>query len=401
MNSLLAVLLVLTPSACRAVPQQPQAFWVQDGAVSSASGTGEGYVQLSVDNDNGQLLLVLHGDTVTALLDGQVLPADRVVREGDKLTVRGVGGESLFEVRVIPGTHSLVHPYDAKAWAVTPGGLYATGAGWSGTGYGVAERRKLIGITTASVDEALRAQLGLEDEAFLVESVNDDMPADRGGMQPWDVVTAIEGEPGASTDRLREALDGKEPGETLSLTVLRKGESRELTLTVEEPRETGVFRGATGDSLFPGMDSWRHGVDSRVMQELLATHAGVDVERARLADQLAKVEAEIQKVSQRDSAEAARRLAELAGKQASLTARQAELDAESARRASELALFKAGEAGDRWLMLPPVASGATADTDRLALLEERLARLEELLERLAARGSADVPAPDADDGEQP
>jgi hypothetical protein len=404
MNSLLALLLLLTPSACSAVPQEPQdplAYFVQDGMVASASGSEDGYTQLTVDGDDGQLLLVRHGGRFTALLDGEVLPGERVVRDGDKLTVRDVDGSALYEIRVVPGSNALVYPYDAKAYTVAQGSAFpALGAYYSAMGQayaGPAGKRKLIGITTAAVDGALRAQLGLEGEAFLVETVNEDMPADKGGVEAFDVVTAIDGEEGASTERLREVLDAKEPGETLTLTVLRQGETHELELTVEEPREMGVrrFDPSQADAFAGGTTMWRDGsADAASLREMLTTRSVSDAEREKLADELARVEAEVAAVTERDGTSAARRLAELAAQQSQLAARKAELEAESAMRDAEMALLRAGSGGDRWLMLPSKASDAAAteaQTERLALLEERLARLEELLERLAARGAVAAP----------
>jgi hypothetical protein len=400
MNSLLAALLILTPAACRAVPSEPQAFYVQDGVVSSSSGSGDGYVQLNVDNDHGQLLLILHGDKVTALLDGEVLPGERIVRDGDKLTVRGPDGSSLFEVRVIEGSHSLVYPYDAKAWSVSPDGLFTAAGNWGGA-HAVGNRRKLIGISTSPVGGALREQLGLSEDAFVVESVTDGMPAQLGGVKPFDIVTAIEGEP-ASTDRLHAVLDAKEPGDSLGITVLRQGQPTDLTLTVQEPRQQSVFGYGLNDlgQFADSARQWRN-ADGQALQELLAAHASTDAERARLADQLAKVEAEVQKAHQDHGADAARLLVELSAQQASLTARRAEMEAAAAAREGAMALFNTGDAGRRWLMLPSAGSDADVAPDRLAQLEERLARLEELLERLAARGSGDAGAPDAQEDKQP
>jgi|GEM_PF-3846361 len=395
MYSLLALLLLLSPAACRAVPADPQAIYVQDGVVASSTGTGDGYTQLSVENDHGQLLLVLHGDKVTALLDGEVLPGERIVRDGDKLTVRGEGGESLFEVRVLDSSNSLVYPYDAKAYAVTPDGLFRAGD-WGGA-YAFGARRKLIGITTSPVGAALREQLGLDEDAFVVESVSDGMPAQLGGVKPFDIVTAIDGEP-ASSERLREVLDGREPGEELRLTVLRQGQSRDLTLIVQEPREQGAFAYA-GDAYADATTVWRDAAESAELMTLLAARGDLDAERAKLDDKMAKLESKMQKAREKHDALSDQQLAELAEEQAVLAARKAELEAAAAQREGGRALYQAGDAS-RWLMLPE-RSAADASAERLAQLEERLARLEELLERLAARG-VDVEAPPAaDKDEQP
>ena len=407
MNSLLFTLLLVSPVACRAVPPEPAAFVVQNGVTASSTGSGDGYTQLSVDEGKGQLLVILHDQSVTALLDGKVLPGERVVRDGDKLTIRGVDGKTLYEVRVIDGSHSLIYPYDADYAVTTSNGVTWGRAGSGFTAFtNSAPRRKLIGVNTASVDSALRAQLGITGDAFVIESVNDDMPAQRAGAQPWDVVTAIDGDPGATTEKLRDALDRKQPGDQLGLTVLRAGKSVELSLTVEEPRAATMFwPGATAQSDWRGANVWNNSDNATVVKELLARSAEMDAERAELSAQLAKLDAERKDLDAAHGADAEKRRAELAQEEAKITARQAQIEADEARRGNEMAFMQQGQAGNRWLVMPSgqgaavgvaTGPGASNNDDRLKLLEERLARLEELLERMAARDSS---APQS--GEEP
>ena len=124
MNALLFTLLLVSPVACRSVPAEPMAFVMQNTTVATASGSGDGYTQLTVeDDDKGELLLILHDKRVTALLDGEVLPAERVVRDGDKLSIKTEDGKVLYEVRVLDDTHSLVYPYDASYYVTTATGV--------------------------------------------------------------------------------------------------------------------------------------------------------------------------------------------------------------------------------------------------------------------------------------
>ena len=410
MNSLLFTLLLVSPVACRAIPPEPMAFVVQNGVTASSSGSGEGYTQLSIDEGKGQLLVILHDQSVTALLDGKVLPGERVVREDDKLTIRDVDGSTLYELRVIDASHSLVYPYDADYFVTTSQGVnwMRPGGGYS-TLTSTASRRKLIGVNTASVDSALRAQLDLTGDAFVIESVNDDMPAQRAGAQPWDVVTAIDGDPGATTEKLRGVLDAKQPGDTLGLTVLRGGKSVELKLTVEEPRATTVYWPSNGaQSGWSGATAWDGSDNSAVVKELLARSSQMDAERAKLSARLEQLEVERRALDASHAAGAEKRLAELTAEQARLTARQADIEADAARRVSEMAYLQQGQAGNRWLVMPAPGAAVAVDSavasangdDRLKLLEERLARLEELLERLAAREPA-APKSGEEPGQKP
>jgi hypothetical protein len=369
------------PVARRAAPMAPAG----QNVVSSASSSGDGYTQLTVNGDKGDLLLVMHGDRFTAILDGEVLPPERLLREGDKLSVAGPDGAALYEMRVDTDKHSLVYPYDAAF--ETPdfwngNDPFGGQAAWPGTTvWSTDNNRKLIGVTTSAVDGALRAQCGLGQEAFVIESVSADMPAGKAGMLPFDVVTAIDGQPGASTEKLRVALDARKAGDKLTLTVLRAGKSQDLELTLEEPKKRSVYSARVA----PGAYAVTTGENGQAYQSLMQAQGENEKARVELLARLDAVRAETEALSAAKSGEDAKRLAELAQKQAEIA---------DELRTREAAMRDAGnyvgvlqgdkDGGSRWLMLPRSgAAAAPADDERMARLEERLVRLEALLERLA------------------
>ena len=57
-------------------------------------------------------------------------------------------------------------------------------------------------------------------------------PADNGGLEAGDVVTAIDGDRVASGDDLRRLVDAKAPGDRVRLTVRRDGDTRTLQVTL-------------------------------------------------------------------------------------------------------------------------------------------------------------------------
>ncbi len=92
----------------------------------------------------------------------------------------------------------------------------------------------------------LFAGLGIRPgEASVVGSILDDSPAERAGLLPGDRVLRGNGEP---IDGWREWVEflRPRPGETVELTVLRNGEERELTATLETRTENGVTFGRIG-----------------------------------------------------------------------------------------------------------------------------------------------------------
>lgn len=107
--------------------------------------------------------------------------------------------------------------------------------------YGVAATgRRVIGITTADLHESLAAQFNLDpDSVIVVNTVTEGMPAAKAGVQRFDIITKIEGQPPANTIRLREILHAKGE-EPVSLTVLRGGKEVVLKVKGVAPDEAEV-----------------------------------------------------------------------------------------------------------------------------------------------------------------
>ena len=76
-------------------------------------------------------------------------------------------------------------------------------------------------------------------EGILVASVEADSPAEAAGLQPGDIISAVDGEPVTSTADLN--LDDHRPGDELTLTVVTPGqESREVVVSLAEaPDDAG------------------------------------------------------------------------------------------------------------------------------------------------------------------
>ena len=88
-------------------------------------------------------------------------------------------------------------------------------------------------IETGSV---VKPYIGIEvkdaSDAALVYSVEKDGPADRAGLQTNDIITAANGEKISGEDELKALVKTLEPGDTLTLTVLRGGSETDVTVTV-------------------------------------------------------------------------------------------------------------------------------------------------------------------------
>lgn len=417
MNALLATLLTLGSLACQS------ATVAQDAAGTSAVTSNRhdaNHSQLSVAYDGDALVLVVGPDDATAILNGKPVPADRIVREGDRLSVLDEDGEVVFDVRVIDGG-GLAYPYDADLDLIIGRRdpflrFQDADTRWNVLSGVATNRRKLIGVTTTSVYGVLADQLDLEPGGgFVIDSVSDGKPADVAGMRVNDIVVAIEGESPANTKLLREHMASREAGDELHMSVLRRGERLELLLVLREPEPSGA-NGLWSDRLdvlsnlgyvserrFPEMTYLTTALNESVALQQVEM-AAVEEQLARAASDLDVYLADLRDAGDgQDSTlviEASRRGMEQA--QAAMERLQdtsALLRARTLSRAPLVGIVSGGEDGERSLYVPrativrsaPPAVSVTRRSapdldDRLERMEERMVRLEELLERLLESG---------------
>jgi Do/DeqQ family serine protease len=97
--------------------------------------------------------------------------------------------------------------------------------------------RGWIGITKIS---DVAAEDGLEPEqGVVVVELWRGSPADRAGLEPGDIVIAVDGRAIENAAQLRNALAGAEVGAELRLTVRREGRRLQIAVSVEEARRRG------------------------------------------------------------------------------------------------------------------------------------------------------------------
>jgi putative serine protease PepD len=88
-------------------------------------------------------------------------------------------------------------------------------------------------IATGKAEHAfLGVSLSSASKGVRLTSVCSAEPAAKAGLRKGDVVTAFAGEKMSSVDALRFAVDAKRPGESVTVTFLRDGQSRTATVTL-------------------------------------------------------------------------------------------------------------------------------------------------------------------------
>jgi S1-C subfamily serine protease len=83
-----------------------------------------------------------------------------------------------------------------------------------------------LGVNARSVTDGTR-------DGALVLNVEPGSPADVAGIEEEDVVIAVEGEPVGSSEELVVAIDAFDPGDTVTVEIVRGGGSREVEATLE------------------------------------------------------------------------------------------------------------------------------------------------------------------------
>jgi len=105
------------------------------------------------------------------------------------------------------------------------------------------EPTAFLGILMAPLTEQLGRFFGAPDgEGVLVNEVLDDSPAAEAGLEAGDVLLRADDRALGGPDDVRSALSKAEPGDRLTLTVLRDHAERTVEVTLAEPRPDGQAR---------------------------------------------------------------------------------------------------------------------------------------------------------------
>jgi membrane-associated protease RseP (regulator of RpoE activity) len=98
--------------------------------------------------------------------------------------------------------------------------------------------RTYIGVSLVGLSPELREHFGApKDSGVLVESVQEDSPADKAGIKVGDIILAVDGKDVKSSADLRTALREKKEGDSVRIEALR-GRSRQTFVTTVKERET-------------------------------------------------------------------------------------------------------------------------------------------------------------------
>jgi serine protease Do len=110
--------------------------------------------------------------------------------------------------------------------------------------------RGFMGVSVSELTPDLAQGFGLppDQKGALVQSVVARGPAAKAGVEPGDIVVSLNGKPVASSSELTRSVALVPPGQTVNLTLLRKGEKKQLSFKVaQRPEDEGVAARGEGE----------------------------------------------------------------------------------------------------------------------------------------------------------
>ena len=93
--------------------------------------------------------------------------------------------------------------------------------------------RPYIGISGIDLDESTAKRYNLELGVY-VKTVQDFSPAEKAGLQSGDVIIKADGKDIKTMDELNEIKNSHQIGDTMTLTINRSGQEKDITVTLEE-----------------------------------------------------------------------------------------------------------------------------------------------------------------------
>lgn len=226
-----------------------------------------GYYQFNRDGKKVEVSL-RNGAVTSAKVDGEEVPAERVKLDDKTLTITDAAGGTIFTHDFTSDDAGVKRMRTRRTYAYSPQSPAPMRLGLRALDPDNAEDNVLIeraeppavmiGVQMASVPDALRGHLNLGDtRAVYVTGVHEGLPAHNAGIRPYDVIVSANGSDGLGELSLRERLADMKPGDTLNLTVIQKGERKNLTVSPiaydAEAFKAAKFEGIAAVPAVPGV----------------------------------------------------------------------------------------------------------------------------------------------------
>lgn len=322
---------------------------------------------------------------VTAEIDGKVVPQDRISQRGSTVRIKDDKGETVFESEAPGGVGSanlLAPRVRTRVFSSIPsgrGGSLTFGDPDDRTIHVAEAPKVMVGVQLLEPDSSLRGHLGLkDDESTLISAVYEGLAASQSGLEPYDIIVAVNGKTPASPEVVRKALRETEAGKAVALDVLHHGQRKTVSVTVEKydgeklerAKVNAIAAASDNMSQFaiagsPGNGSWSWGGGGA--NPFVATIPGAPGQPGKSITLWGRSGQE-----QEEMAKRLREMAERAQEQAS------KADEQARRLHDQLSGMMGGGGG----------AGGKSMMDMNKVMEERMKRMEEMMQKMMEQRNA-------------
>lgn len=212
------------------------------------------HISMMRTDDTGEYSVTIKNGIMSAKVNGKDVPTDRIRRTDDQVSILDEQGQEICTftlslkgsprtaIRVGPGGPEFLK--DLEHLKLIPrDGMTIQGLDEAGVRrlmqehLGVATTnppRAMLGVTMSEADETLASNLGVSrDQVVVIERVVEGLPAAEAGLKAADVIVGIDGQKGATQEKIREILRTRNPGDKVVFRVLREGEKKEVGVTLK------------------------------------------------------------------------------------------------------------------------------------------------------------------------
>ena len=107
--------------------------------------------------------------------------------------------------------------------------------------------RAWLGIGMLPVDEKIAERFKLDKpRGVLIDQVMDGSPAEKAGLKPLDIILKIDGKEVNQSNEVQSAVILKNPGDMITLTILRNGVEKEIRVKLGQRKEEKSSKGGHG-----------------------------------------------------------------------------------------------------------------------------------------------------------
>jgi hypothetical protein len=205
-----------------AAPHAPHVTGAPEAPEAPAARNTERQFSFITHDDDEEVEIIVNGDTVKARVNGLAISPDRIVKKDGEVILLDDAGKQMKVISIAPRMSGL---------APAPGMRFGVTVDADDISVEIERPPVMLGVLLESPSDALRAHLDLPEHALILEKVMDGLPAHKAGLEQWDIIIEVNGEPMEEEKVLHHELMESEPGDEMELVVVRAG--REIEVEVD------------------------------------------------------------------------------------------------------------------------------------------------------------------------